>query len=95
MRWDRFAQLLTEISKVHGRPLRTGGVCMLDAGHKGKRCTSVAFLCDTCGVRRRGRPHAVERNPWDDVIEVEQCWFCNQVLGPIYDRQAMEMEMQR
>lgn len=68
------------------------GRCAMDAGHKG-RCTTVAFECDTCGKRRRGQPVAELRNPWDDVVEAVQCWFCQQVMAPIWDRQAFDEEM--
>lgn len=38
-------------------PVRGGGVCKLDPGHKGYHSTSV-FTCEGCGKKRRGAPAA-------------------------------------
>jgi hypothetical protein len=38
-------------------PVRGGGECKLDAGHKGHHST-VVFTCDSCDKTRRGQPHA-------------------------------------
>lgn len=49
--------------------LRGGTLCRLDPSHNGK-CTSVAFSCDGCDKRRRGRP---------EVRHEEAgcfCWMC-------------------
>lgn len=37
-------------------PVRGGGTCQLDPGHRGYHST-VTFGCDGCGKTRRGQPH--------------------------------------
>lgn len=41
--------------KLCGFPVRGGGVCSLDEGHRGLH-TSRTYVCDSCGKRRRGAP---------------------------------------
>jgi hypothetical protein len=75
-----------------GRPMRDGW-CLLDEGHRGRHTTQVHY-CDTCGKHRRGaNAYAQSINPHDDVVEAEECWFCNQVVGPQWQREMYEEEM--
>lgn len=60
-----------------GRPMRDGP-CALDRNHRG-RCTTIAFDCDGCGVRRRSQPTSVARNPWDGEVEAQFCFMCTKV----------------
>jgi len=50
------------------------GRCRLDPGHTGAHST-VAFSCDGCGKRRRGRPTFVGR---DGEYErgIQLCYLC-------------------
>ena len=54
--------------------LRGGGLCQLDAGHRGRH-SSVFFLCDGCGKRRRGQPHQ-HLGTWDDDSGLVFCFMC-------------------
>lgn len=42
--------------RVCGHKLR-GGPCNMDLGHVGRH-TTVAWMCDGCGKRRRSQPHS-------------------------------------
>lgn len=66
------------MSATCGREMRDDTECSMDEGHRG-RCSSVTFVCDACGKARRGQPDVVATNPWDDVVEAQFCWFCQNV----------------
>ncbi len=86
-------QMLTQGSggpskrEICGRQMRTG-TCTMDQNHRG-RCTTSSFVCDACNKSRRGEPAAKVVNPWDGVVEVEVCWFCENVEGSGIDRSPL------
>jgi hypothetical protein len=58
---------------ICGAAVRGGGVCMLDAQHRGHHST-VVFRCDGCGKRRRGTPH---QQTWDgEEYTMAFCFLC-------------------
>ena len=63
---------------VCGQPVRGGGECSLDSGHRGHHST-VVFVCEGCGKTRRGQPHATELiivfGEIDDRFEF--CFLCS------------------
>lgn len=70
---------LPERRILHDRPLRGGGLCRLNQGHKG-RCSSRTFLCDGCGRILRGSPAATTPgggDPEDGTLEY--CFLCVEV----------------
>lgn len=44
-----------------GAPVRGGGTCTLDYGHR-KGHSTITFVCDACGHARRGTPYAYGRD---------------------------------
>jgi hypothetical protein len=58
-------------------PVRGGGTCKLDPGHRGHHST-VVYTCDGCEQRRRGRPHAYGR---DGEYErgMQFCFMCTRL----------------
>jgi hypothetical protein len=58
-------------------PVRGGGECQLAPGHTGYHST-VTFICEGCGVPRRGQPYrryiVMVGGEQDDVFEF--CFFC-------------------
>lgn len=57
--------------------LRTGK-CTLDAGHKGRH-SSVTWICDACGKKRRGSVYAYSRDgEYENGLA-----FCFMCAGPL------------
>jgi hypothetical protein len=63
-------------------PMR-GGLCNMDAGHKGRHST-VAWRCDGCGETRRSYPSA-----WHPEAG-RFCFMCVELVD--YDRLLVERE---
>jgi hypothetical protein len=51
----------TNVTDACAHLVKGGGLCELNAGHRGYHST-VTFACDGCGKRRRGRPHRYARD---------------------------------
>ena len=47
--------------KLCDQPVRGGGNCQLDPGHRGHHST-VVYRCDGCCKARRGQPHRWSRD---------------------------------
>ena len=64
-------------------PLRGGGTCAHDAGHRGRHSSTV-FRCDGCGKTRRGVPHAQAPDDATGETFMEFCFMCSaeQVINP-------------
>lgn len=60
------------------RALKGDTTCAMDKDHRG-RCSSVAFVCDLCGKRRRGQPKIYDVGE-DDRFAV--CFMCDVVERP-------------
>lgn len=58
-------------------PVRGGGNCTLDSGHRGYHST-VTFGCDGCDGTFRGQPHrrAPDGAPWENSF-LNFCFLCS------------------
>lgn len=63
--------------RLCSEPVRGGGTCALGAEHRRGHST-VAFVCEGCGERRRGRAHRVEEVRVAGEVEdrMEFCFLC-------------------
>lgn len=66
---------VTSNMRVCNEPVRGGGNCMLEPGHRGYHST-VTFACDGCNKRRRGRPYRTVYEPDYETIALTFCFLC-------------------